>query len=42
MLDRETGVACIMFVQILPAIDPATKQLWTELEKEVYKYIAAK
>ncbi|KAJ5737234.1 uncharacterized protein N7483_002359 [Penicillium malachiteum] len=39
MIDRASGVACVMLVQILPTDMITTKRLWIELETEVYKLL---
>lgn len=38
-LDRTTGVANALFVQVLPSPDWVTKELWTNLETQVQEYI---
>ncbi|KIW10470.1 hypothetical protein PV08_11434 [Exophiala spinifera] len=39
VLDRERGFACVLFVQILPCPDIATKELWTNLETQVFRHV---
>jgi hypothetical protein len=39
MLDRKSGIACTLFVQVLPSQDLATKELWVALEKAVYRHV---
>jgi hypothetical protein len=36
-LDLESGVAAVLFTQVLPPGDPVVKDLYDELEKAVYK-----
>jgi hypothetical protein len=38
-LDRTTGVANVLFVQVLPSPDWVTKELWTDLETQIHEYI---
>jgi hypothetical protein len=41
-VDRESGIAAVLFVNVLPHGDPVVKKLYNELEVAVYKHIVAK
>lgn len=42
MIDREAGVAIVLFTQVLPQVDPYVKKLYAELETEVYRIVDAR
>ncbi|KAH7319641.1 beta-lactamase, partial [Stachybotrys elegans] len=41
-VDRESGIAAVLFVNVLPHGDPVVKKLYNELETAVYGHVVAK